>query len=206
MPTRRGRWIVAGLAVLVIASLWRMVWLEQQQKRLSGAYEAARLTFHGLQDEQQALSDELGRARKALIAKAKDAKIAQEELEADLALVQVELDETVAELASLHREHESLRSAHGSLAEQVDALSLEKVALEHRLTSIPALRDAIRNIRHKMREERWVSWRERIRKLKEDDQRQLAKGNQGFVVRQGHSTIGSGTALRIHVHEPEAAD
>ena len=199
---RRGRIILAIMALVVIASLWRAGSVENQKNRLAKEYEQAKAILGQLEAEHGSLSEELSVASRTMAGQALDIS----ELREELALVQDQLDETVVELSALQRDHERVRQENASLVNQMESLQSEKVALEGRLSSLKELRVAIREVKQKMRDERWAAWRARAVAQRELDQQLLAKGNRGFVIREGTTTVGSGTParLQVHVREPEA--
>jgi chromosome segregation ATPase len=202
MATRQGRWVLILLIGVVIVSLWRTVAVEKDKRTLNTAYQQAQQSLNQIQTERDQLSTDLAAAKKVMLDK--DREIT--DLQADLQGIQQRLDETVVELSSLQREHESLRQTNSSLAAQLASVTQEKSVLETKLSSLPELRLAIRDVKRRMSQERWAAWRARIEALREADQRALASGNRGYVLREGVSTVGAGTRLHIHVREPESAD
>ena len=199
MALRGGRYLLLGLAVLLIASLWRTVWVEREKRRVAASYEAAQQTLAQLQEERAQLMLELQQAQGTIEGQSGDLGQLHEQLEG----LQGRLEDTVAELASLQRAHEQLRTQHTSLTAQLDSVTTEKRQLEARLSSIKELKLAIRDVKHKMWGERWVTWRARAEALKRADQERLAKGNRGYLVRDGVPTQELGTKLQVRVLEPE---
>jgi chromosome segregation ATPase len=192
---------VIALGVAMVASLWRTVALQQEKNRINSAYEQAKGTLSQLQTERDRLTEELSGAHQTL----KDQAGEIEGLQKDLQGVQQRLDQTVVELSSLQREHESLRQANMSLTTQLASVTQEREALQQKLSSIPELKQAIREIRRKMSDERWAAWRARVQAFREADQRALETGNRGYVLRSGAPTLGARTKLQVHVLEPESA-
>lgn len=197
--SRQGRLVLTVLVVATLVSLWRAVAVERQKRRIAKSYEEAQQLVAQLTDEQQRLSQELSSSRATVEDQAGDLT----NLRLELRGVQERLDQTAVDLAGLQREHEQLRQEKSSLASELSALSSEKQALERRLSSLQELRLAIRDVRRQMSEERWAAWRAHIEEMREADREALAKGNRGFVVRAGRSTIGASPRLHIQVLEPQ---
>ena len=200
MTFRRGRIVLALLAVLLVASLWRTVSVEREKQRLAQAYQEAQQVAKQLSDEYTHLSSELGEARKTVEAQTTDLSSLRQELKS----VQDRLNTTVEEIAALQREHEQLRHENVSLTTKLSSVMLEKQRLEMRLSSLHELKLAIRDVRSKVSAERWAAWRTHIQARKQKDQERLAMGNRGYVVRSGRSTLGVSPRLHVHVLEPQA--
>ena len=197
--SRQGRLVLAVLVVATLVSLWRAVAVERQKRRIAKSYEEAQQLVAQLTDEQQRLSQELSSSRQAVEDQAGDLT----NLRLELRGVQDRLDQTVVDLATLQREHEQLRQEKSSLTSELSAMSSEKQELERRISSLQELRLAIRDVKRKMSEERWAAWRARVEAMREADREALAKGNRGFVVHAGRSTLGSSPRLQVHVLEPQ---
>lgn len=198
---RQGRLLVAVLAVIVVASLWRTVALQGEKTRISRAYDQAKVDVDQLQGDRDRLTQELAEAKGTVQGQVLEIK----ELQQELGAIESRLDETVAELAGLQREHESLRQLNVSLNAQLASVTVEKEHLSARLSDLRELRLAIRDVKHRMHEERWAAWRARAQAQRDKDERLLAAGNRGFVVRNGTTTLGVGPRLHIHVREPQVA-
>lgn len=199
--SRRGRYVVIGLAVIVVASLWRTASIEGEKHRIVTAYEGAQQAVGELQTERDELSADLEIAKSSLEASHIDISRLHNELET----IQSKLDETVIELASLQRDHEALRHTNASLSGQLASVTEEKVMLEARLGDIKQLRLAIKDVKQRMHEERWARWRAKVQAAKAEDLRQLAAGNHGFLVRNGTSTVDKSVRMHVKVLEPESA-
>jgi len=201
MPSRQNRAILIVLILIAGASLWRTILVERDKQRIKGSYKEAQQLVSQLEAERTQLSGELSNAQRTIEVKAGDIKGLQTELQH----VQDKLDQTVVELSSLQREHEQLRQHDASLTTQFSSVLAEKQELETKLASIKELKLAIREVKRKMRNERWQTWLARIETLKEEDQRKLASGNRGYIVREGQPTLGSARQLQVHVLEPQSA-
>ena len=199
MATRTNQLIGLVLVALVVGSLWRAVSVEQDKRRIAESYQQAQEMVKQLEDERSHLNDELVNARQTVEGQAGNITNLQQELQG----VQEKLDQTVVELASLQRDHALLRQQNASLSSQLGSVMTEKQQLEAKLSSLKELRVAIRDVKRRMWNERWVAWRARIETLKREDEERLASGNRGYIVRQGVSTLGSGQKLQVHVLEPQ---
>ena len=197
--SRQRRFVLTILVAATLVSLWRAVVVERQKRRLAKSYEEAQQLVVQLTDEQQRLSQELSLSQQTIQNQAGDLA----NLRLELRGVQAHLDQTAVELATLQREHEQLRQEKSSLVDQLSAMSSEAQELQRRLSSLKELRLAIRDVRRKMSEERWAAWRTHVEEAKEADREALAKGNRGFVVHAGRSTIGANPRLHVQVLEPQ---
>ena len=201
--TRQGRVILAVLALAVVASLWRTVAVERQKREVAQSYEEAQRLVQELTAERDHLSGELLETRQTV----EDQAGSLANLQQELASVQGQLNETVAQITSLQRDYAKLESRNSSLSEQLEAAVAEKAQLQAKLSSLKELRLAIRDVKHKLRAERWAAWgtwwRERAQRTRETDQARLASGNRGYVIKQGKSTLGASPRLHVHVLEPQ---
>lgn len=202
--TRQGRVILAVLAVVMAASLWRTVSVEREKRAVSQSYEEAQRLVQTLTAERDHLSGELLEARQTVETQTGSLANLQEEL----AGVQARLNETIAQIASLQRDYAQLEGRNSSLAEQLQSAIVEKEQLEAKLSSLKELRLAIRDVKHKLRAERWAAWgtwwRERVQRAQEADETRLASGNRGYIIKQGKSTLGASPRLHVHVLEPQS--
>ncbi len=187
------RILFAVLCLLVIGSLWRTVSVERDTRQITQAYQQARQMVEQLETERTHLNQELSSAHETLEGQTSALGNLQQELKS----LQVRLDQTAGELAALQREHEQLQGEHTSLL-------TEKQQLEAKLSSLKELRLAIHDVRRKMWNERLTAWHAHIQQVKEADQRQLAEGNRGYIVRDGAPTLGASQRLRVHVLEPQS--
>ncbi|MBI4003399.1 MAG: hypothetical protein HY353_00075 [Candidatus Omnitrophica bacterium] len=200
MAVQRNQIVLIVLAVVVAASLWRTLSLESQKRRITTAYSEAQQTLDQLQAERAQLSQELSSAKETIEGQSEDLTGLQSELQQ----VKTQLDQSLTELAALQQEHEQLRQRDASLSAQLGSVTTEKAQLEAKLSSINELRLAIREVRRKIWNERWVEWRARAQAQKEEDLRELAAGNRGFLVRDGLPTLGSIRPLHVNVLEPQS--
>ena len=199
MASRRGRYILVGVAVLLLASLWRTGYTERERHRLAEAYRQAQQQLQQAEAERAHLNGELVQAHQTIEEQAGNVNGLQQELKS----LQDRLDKTTTDLTSLQREHEELHQRNDSLTDQLGAVTAEKQEMEAKLSSLKELRLAIRDVKRKMWNERWAAWRARIEALKAADQEQLALGNHGYVVHNGVTTLGSSEKLQVHVLQPQ---
>ncbi len=198
--TRRGRLIVLGVAIIALFSAGYAVWTSREKGRLAEAYAKAQQELQQLEAERAHLSDELLSSRETLEDQSGDMAGLQSELET----LQQKLQETSTELTALQSEHQQLRAANVTLTTQLSSVTAEKQQLEAKLSSMRELKLAIRDVRRKIQDQRWAAWRARVVAQRQVDQEALAKGNRGYVVRGGTSTLGSTTKLQVHVLEPQS--
>ena len=187
------RKVVFGvLAVALVVSVWRVVSLQRQQNDLTKAYESAQQSLAQLEQQRVELDAELGGARETI-----------EGQSGELASLHKELEDVRMRLVHTSSELTSLQHAHSSVVSELSVVKAQKQELEAKLSSIKELKLAIRDIRGKVWQQRWVAWRARAQAQQERDRQLLASGNRGFVVREGASTLGSSTKLHVRVLEPE---
>jgi len=201
MAMQRNQIVLVVLVVAVAASLWRTLSLESQKHRITTAYNEAQQTLAELQTEHAQLNAELSSAKKTIQGQSADLSGLQNELQQ----VKDQLDKNMTELTSLQQQHEQLREHDASLTTQIGSLVSEKAQLEAKLSSIKELRLAIRDVRRKIWDERWAAWRAHVEEQRVADQRALAEGNRGFLVRGGLPTVGSSRTLHVNVLEPQSA-
>ncbi len=200
MAIRPSRLILAALAVVAVASLWRAVVVEREKQAIAKAYAEAHELAQQLGAERAQLSEQLEQTQGQLEAET----AAREELNQHLASVQEKLDATTGQLSSLQQQFAQLEETNSGLTTQLGAVTTEKQELEARLSSLKELKLAIREVKQKMHWDRLEARRLRIVAFEELDQEALTTGNRGFVVRHGTPTIGAASKLRVHVLQPEA--
>ena len=199
MAQSRVRLLLLILAVVAIASLGYAVSVGHQKRQIAASYTQAQQMVKELEQERSHLSGELSQAQQTIEGQTGNMAHLQTELQA----VQERLQTTMTEIAALQHEHEHLRQENTSLSTQLSSVMTEKQQLEAKLSSLKELRLAMRDVKRKMWNESWAAWRARAQAMKEADQQRLAKGNRGYVVRQGASTLGASTRLHVHVLEPQ---
>lgn len=199
MAARRGRLIVLGLTIVLVASLWRLVAVERENQRVTEAYSQATRTVKELEGERTHLSDQLADSRETVAGQADGLANLQHELEG----VETELQQTQGALSALEREHQELLQQHTASTERLGVVEEEKRQLEAKLSSLKELKLAIKNVKRTIWNERWATWRARIQAQHIADQERLASGNRGYVVRDGASTLVSPSRLQVHVLEPQ---
>lgn len=201
MALQQNRIVLILVAVIVVASLWRALSLEGQKRRLSASYNQAQQSLTEMQMERAQLSAELDSAKQMIEGQATDLS----GLQGELARVKDELDQGLSELTALQQQHEELRAHDSSLVTQLSSVMTEKAQLEAKLSSLKELRLAIREVKREIWSDRWAAWRARARAQQEEDQRELAAGNRGFLVHEGLPTLGSSRRLHVNVLEPQSA-
>ena len=202
MAFLRGRWVLIVLAAVAIGSLWRTVKVEQDKRDISAAYQQAQQLAAQLSSERDTLSRELTDTQETVEGQTGE----MDHLKQELTGVQDKLDQTVQQLSSMQREHEALREQQTSLTTQLSSVTQEKEQLAAKLSSLKELRVAIRDVKQRLRDERWASWRAHVDSSRQADQEALASGNRGYVTRNGASTLGAkpGTPrMNVHVLEPQ---
>ena len=189
--TRSTLLLLLTIGLLVSGALATKV--ELDKRRLASAYAKAQAALAQLEQERAHLAQELTQARQTL-----------EDRTGELAQLQTQLERTEQSASQLRLEQARLQNANVSLADQLTAATQAKRALEAKLSSLKELQAAIRSIKEELWQEHRHAWLRRIEEQRAADQRKLAHGNRGFVVRHGAPTLGSPTRLQVRVHEPQA--
>ena len=200
IPSIATRVIVVGLALLAIVSLWRAFAVEHERRQLLALHQQTQQQLQQVESERTELTGELFKAKQTIESQATDLAGYRHELD----LAQERLQRAATELASLKQEEETLNARNAALVGEVSDITAQKQTLEAKLTSLVDLRQAIRNVKHKLWEQRLAAWRQRIEAAREEDRQRLASGNRGYVVRDGTSTLAASPRLRVHVLEPQA--
>ena len=200
-PERRGRTILVVMTIIVIASLWRTVSVEQSSQQVSKDYQELQARVEYLQTERGDLRESLLGSRRQSKGQANNLGTLQQELRG----VQDELDEALREIASLNREYDRLQDENQSLTTRLSSVTEEKSELEGRFSSLTELKLAIREVKRKVWEDRWARWsapwQERRHLRRHADN--TMSGNGGYVVKQGKSTLGDSPTMHVRVLEPQ---
>lgn len=111
------------------------------------------------------------------------------EAEAQLTAIEQNLVQAQAQLSILGNRDKTIAERVAALVEsrqvlekRVTLLALEKETLQKKLDSLPALKQAIKELKEKQQQEKQSQ-------VKRRDQQLLAAGNRGFVVRGGETTL-----------------
>ena len=192
MRPQDGRTLVWLLVAGVVVSGALATKSELDKRRLSSAYAQATSALEQLEQERAHLNKELAEARDTLDIQAND-----------LSHLQTHLAQVEQELGTLRREHSQLLHSNLTLAEQLTAVTKEKQELQAKLSSIKELKAAIRAVKQQIGQQRWQAWLARVEAQRAEDQRKLAQGNHGLVIRDGVSTLGPVVKLRVRVLEPQ---
>ncbi|MBI1991727.1 MAG: hypothetical protein HYY58_01715 [Candidatus Omnitrophica bacterium] len=199
MAVRQRRMLVFGLVFVAVVSLWRMVSVEREKRRLAKEHEGVQQLVKQLEAEKGRLDAELTEARRMIEQQFGELTGLQEGVRG----TQARLDTTVVKLAQLQREYDALLQDDASVKRQLSAVIAEKQQLEAKFSSLKELRLAIRDVKGKLWNARWAAWRLQIQAQREADQGQLALGNRGYLVRDGMPTSGASPKMHVHVLEPQ---
>lgn len=198
-----GRALLVILFVALVVSWMFTLGIERDRKRLAAANREAEAAVSALEEERVGLALELDQVRQNL--EGKDSEL--QALRTELAGLQSQLADAQHEITRLHEENTLALDSHARMHEQFAAIFIEKQQLEARLSSIKELKLAIRSVKRRLHEERWQSYLAKIEARRAEDQRQLAQGNRGYVVRNGLSTLVAaptlGNKLQVRVLEPQ---
>ena len=198
---RRITLLAAFAASLLISwALYRWVGgLMGQNRELTGAVERRDIIIHHLGQDRQRLKLELGTARRHLSETA--GEVAR--LDVQTQLFGREVERLNQDVERFQRSYLQARDERSQLMQKVLTLEQEKASLAKRLASVDelklAIREAIENRKQTQQAERLT-----MLKTKRDAQdRWLAQGNRGYLVRDGRPTVSRSTVW-IRVREPES--
>ena len=200
MAVRQRRLLVFGLVFVAVASLWRMVSVEREKRRLAKEHEQVQQMVKQLEAEKGRLDAELTEARRMIEQQSGEITGLQEGVRG----TQARLDTTVVKLAQLQREYDVLLQGNESVKHQLSAVIAEKQELEAKFSSLKGLQLAIRDVKRKIWNARWAAWHLQIQTQRKADQGQLALGNRGYLVRDGMPTSVAGPKMHVHVLEPQS--
>ena len=189
----------AAVGALVGMIFFWVVSLQQENRRLASTLLEHNAAIEHLHHLKTQLTQELGTATTRLAESS--AEISRIDRRGQALSDQVEQLST--DLEQTRTSYVQVRQDREQLMERVLALEQERTSLARRLASMEELRTAIRESIESRR--RTLQQAQRISVVQAQriaDQRRLAEGNQGFLVREGQTTLGHSTVW-IRVHEPE---
>ena len=197
---RTGRILLLVLTIALVISTIVTIKTEREKRQLGSAYANAQALLADVRHERDSLNDELTKAREIVETQAADLRQLQEELNG----LQAHLKDSEDEITKLQADHLQLETTNTQLNQELALTVEEKRALEAKLSSITELKLAIRSVKQRLRQERWESWLAHVQAEREQDQRDSAYGNRGFLVHEGISTLGSSNKLQVRVLDPQA--
>ncbi len=158
-------------------------------------------TVTELEQERARLSEQLATALHTI----DDQASALTQLQDQLTGLQARLKQTEDEVQLLQANYLQLRQEHAGLQQELATTTHAKAVLETKLSNLHDLKAAIRTVKHEMWQRRLQAWMAHLDEQRAQDQQELARGNRGFVVRDGVSTIGAlgHTKLQVRVLEPQ---
>lgn len=180
----------------------RIAELEQQQRVLAGRLEQAAATQRVSAEAAQSLETQVRR------------------LDDELARMTAGFHQLADAFARVQHEREALRR-------RVAELEAQQTEFRRRLGSLPALRQAVRQAKEQIRQERREDFAQAVGILRQADRELHDRGNRGYLVYRGKSTptdepvgpggrpanagrhslaSGSGGRLSVRVLTPEAAE
>lgn len=187
-------WALIG-ALLISSGVALTSELSKRRALAHSRQTAARLSE--VEQERDRLNQELGGIRQSM-----------QEQAGRLAQLQAELSRTEQEVNRLRLDYARLQQSNTTLNAQLADATQTTAALEAKLSSIQGLKLAIRELRSRQWRSflagNWQRWMARAHAQRARDERQLAHGNRGLLVRNGISTIGSRTTLQVRVLEPQS--
>ena len=188
MAVPRNRMLLFGAVVVAAGSLWRAAAGEGEKRQLAQAHAQLQQMTKQLEAERAQLSQELASARQTL-----------KEQAGGLKGLRQQLAQATTELTSLQHQYDRTVQDNTKLTNQLSASTTEKQQLEAKLSSVKELKLALRDVQRKLWRDRWAAWRAHIDSERQGDQERLALGNQGYLMRNGLSTITSSSRPRLQV-------
>lgn len=153
------------------------------------------------------LIKDLEQTRGQLSRERKQKEELQEELsqtQDQLIMVQAELEKTKNELsivsqklALAEEDNGKLLQAKKELEDKITLLAQEKQILEARLHSLKELKAAIRQVRLEIRQEQIKKYLARKKQQEEIDALKLARGNRGYLTKEGKSLYQSKLDIEV---------
>ena len=115
-------------------------------------------------------------------------------------------------LSQLRGAYEHLRGEREAILQQLVQLDQERVVLDHRLQSLPELREAIQEATLLRQQQLRAARRQEVARVREADRRASESGNHGYLIHQGQPTFTASAATNsaapmiVRVHAPEMTD
>ena len=172
---------------------------EMDRRKLSMGYAEAQSTIRQLEGDWIHLNQELSDARQSVAAQTTDLT----QLHTQFGELQARLTQTETEVTGLRAEYAKLQEANSSLTGELASATQQRDALQAKLSSVRELRVALRDLKRQIWQRRWQALAERLQTNHQGADTRLAKGNRGYVVRDGVPTLGAVTRLQVRVLDPE---
>lgn len=185
MAKQRGRGLLWVLVVATVVSGGVAIKLTLDKRKLSADYASAQRTLAELDHELD------------------ETRSIAEDQSTELDHLQARLSQAEQEVRRLEFEQKGFRQANAGLLQQLASVSQEKQLLEEKLHSIRELRLAIRNVNQQLWAKRRQQWLAKVDAQRAEDERRLAGGNRGYLVRDGVTTLRSATKLQVRVLDPQ---
>ena len=188
---------VFGALLCVLLGFWVMA-LQKQHRELTTAVQEGHATISHLEMQSA------GRQRQLEQAQAGLATTTEEVLRLDQETRQLStrVQQLGQGMEQAQRSYEQVTQEREGLMQRVLDLEQERMLLQHKLSSIPGLRRAIRDAIRTRRQVEHAQRRRLLEARRAESRAQLAAGNRGYVIRDGRSTVDRSTVW-IRVHDPE---
>ena len=176
--------------------LWILA-LQRQQEHLRSAIAERAAIITQLEAQHQQLQQALDQARAA--ASSAGTEVAQ--LHAQRIQSETQITSLTQHLGELQQGYQQLTEERDALKQWVQTLEHQQQAFEQRLSSIPELRNALRQayrVRAKERMERWRQW---LAQRHQEPAQAPIEGNGGYLIRDGQPVTAS-KRLSIRVLDP----
>lgn len=197
--------ISLGAVAVVLAVLWVLV-LQAHNQQLQAVAEQRQAVIAALEHRERRLSTALNTAKRHLEETSGEiARVDQYAVVLTQAMGQLQdrVQQAQTSYQDLEQSYGAVRQERELLIQRVLDLEQERVRLTAKLASVQELRmaiqDAIDRRKHVRQSQRLLEMEAR----QAAEEAWLAKGNRGFLVREGRATVG-GSTVWIRIHEPEA--
>ncbi len=111
------------------------------------------------------------------------------QLKQSLATTSNQLGVVKKKFSDLQREHTETLALVEKLRQQIMRLEMENASLQRRLNDLTALREQVRIVKQRM-------WDDKLAEVKHQNEEGLAKGNRGFILREGRWTLPASQPLK----------
>jgi len=190
--------VVAGGVVLAIGTILWLALLQRQNRQLAATVQQRTMAIQQLVQREQQLQQELGAARTRLNTSTTEVT----QLHRQRQSLQGEVQTLHQEVGRAQESYAKASEERNELMQKVLDLEQERLLLRKRLSSVPELRQAIREAIDAHRQEEQTQRRLLAEARREAERQQSVAGNHGYLIQAGQPTANRSTVW-IRVHEPE---
>lgn len=195
-------WLVAAAVAIGLIGWLLYRWastLATENTELVNALQRRDAIIHSLGEEGQRLQLDLGTARRYLAETA--GEVARLDVQAQL--FGREVERLNYDVERFQRSSLQAREERAQLMQKVLNLEQEKASLAKRLASVDELKLAIRDAVESRKQAQQAERLAMLKSRRDEQERWLAQGNRGYLIRDGRPTVGRSTVW-IRVRELES--